>query len=96
MHAQADHLQKCTAGDKRTYKNRAPVYSRGAMSGWDILGLKSCISLKPLPPAELMDEWVPADGGGKGRHARMIGSHCSRAEVHPQLGDGQDDHQTPD
>lgn len=47
------------------------------MSGWDILGLKSCTSLKPLPPAGLTDEWVPADGRG-GKRGLMIGSHSSQ------------------
>lgn len=36
------------------------------MSGWAILGMKSCISHKLIPQARIMDKWVPADGGGGG------------------------------
>lgn len=43
MHAQADHLEKCTAGGKRTYRNHMPVDGRGAMSGRDILGLEKLL-----------------------------------------------------
>lgn len=74
-----------------------PVDSRDALSGWDILGLKSCVSLKPLPPAGLMDEWVPADGGGGGKDMHLYdhtaARHSGCCEVHTQLSDRQDDHQ---
>lgn len=47
------------------------LWAKGVrMSGWAILGLKSCVSQKLIPQARIMDKWVPADGGG-GMHFRI-------------------------
>lgn len=49
---------------KKTHALR-PWTTRGHMSGWAILGWKSCISHKLIPQAGIMAKWVPADGGNK-------------------------------
>lgn len=74
------------------------LWAKGVrMSGWAILGLKSCVSQKLIPQARIMDKWVPADGGGActlgyDHTAAKYGCH-SKAEVHTQFSYIEDDHQ---
>lgn len=74
MCAQVDCSKKCTKK-----KHDLCLWAAGVcMSGWAILGMKSCISQKLIPQARIMDKWVPADWGGGGGNALRLRSHRSQ------------------
>lgn len=58
--------------------------TRGHMSGWAILGWKSCKSHKLIPRAGISAKWVSADGGNKHFGVDHIAAKYgrSKAEVH--------------